>query len=447
MAKNSRPRRLNHFNVKGLFGEFNHDLPFSVDENITALIGPNGMGKTACLRLISALFRHGWSTFQSTEFETVTFGFDDGSTITIDKYVDEDGVTDVSDTLGIRICTSIIGEDLEYWAPRPSDVTSLKSRSIDNYVPFLTRTGPKTFVHDYTRQSFTLQEVIENFGERIPEHVKRNLSDPPSGNLAKIISQIDCHLIETQRLLIFTPDEFRRSTGSTLAISRKAQILKEVIGRELAVYASTSQSLDRSFPKRVMEQGTILPSEDLRANLAKLDEVRKGLMDVGILDTEADDALPPFEVINDAIAAVLNIYVKDNQHKLNVLEKLKQRIQLFIELINGRFYPKSVEVNKISGFSVKRNPTTDVPLDKLSSGEQHQLVLFFELLFELNPNALILIDEPELSLHVSWQKQFIPDLMRIIELNKFDVLLATHSPQLIGEWDNIVVELGDVDSQ
>lgn len=170
-------------------------------------------------------------------------------------------------------------------------------------------------------------------------------------------------------------------------------------------------------------------------------------MDVGILDPETDDELPTFGDMNDAIAAVLNVYVSDTREKLDVLALLRSRIQLFIELIDGRFKPKSVTVDKENGFVVRRSLEVEVPLEKLSSGEQHQLVLFFELLFELKPNALILIDEPELSLHVAWQKQFIPDLLRIIELNRFDVLLATHSPQLIGAWEDVVVELGDVDPE
>ena len=85
-----------------------------------------------------------------------------------------------------------------------------------------------------------------------------------------------------------------------------------------------------------------------------------------------------------------------------------------------------------------------VPIEALSSGEQHQLVLFFELLFEIKENALILIDEPELSLHVAWQKKFVGDLMKIIDLNQFDVILATHSPQLISRWTDLVVELGNI---
>ena len=118
---------------------------------------------------------------------------------------------------------------------------------------------------------------------------------------------------------------------------------------------------------------------------------------------------------------------------------MRQRVQLFKELIDERFRHKTTIVDREAGFRVQFRDH-DVPLDRLSSGEQHQLVLFFELLFELKENALILIDEPELSLHVSWQRKFIPDLQRIIALNKFDVVLATHSPQLVGHWADLVVE-------
>jgi predicted ATP-binding protein involved in virulence len=86
-----------------------------------------------------------------------------------------------------------------------------------------------------------------------------------------------------------------------------------------------------------------------------------------------------------------------------------------------------------------------VPLDRLSSGEQHQLILTFDLLFEVTENFLILIDEPELSLHVTWQKSFIESLRRIISLNGFDVLLATHSPAVVARHFNLAIELGPVD--
>jgi predicted ATPase len=165
-------------------------------------------------------------------------------------------------------------------------------------------------------------------------------------------------------------------------------------------------------------------------------------MDAGILDTEADDPVPegPLE---PAMTRVLSVYAEDTRQKLESLSDLLAKIKLFKALIDQRFITKDVRITRQNGIEVIFKGRK-IPIERLSSGEQHQLVLFFELLFEIKENALILIDEPELSLHVAWQKKFISDLMKIISLNKFDVILATHSPQLIGRWGDLVVELGDV---
>ena len=77
----------------------------------------------------------------------------------------------------------------------------------------------------------------------------------------------------------------------------------------------------------------------------------------------------------------------------------------------------------------------------LSSGEQHQLVMLYELLFKVKPNSLILIDEPEISLHLAWQVQFLKDLQTILKLADFDVLIATHSPSIIEDRWDLTVEL------
>ncbi len=67
--------------------------------------------------------------------------------------------------------------------------------------------------------------------------------------------------------------------------------------------------------------------------------------------------------------------------------------------------------------------------------------MFYELLFKVPENSLVLIDEPEISLHVVWQKEFLTDLEDIIKIRNFDILLATHSPSIInGNW-NLTVEL------
>ena len=76
------------------------------------------------------------------------------------------------------------------------------------------------------------------------------------------------------------------------------------------------------------------------------------------------------------------------------------------------------------------NPTN------LSSGEQHELVMLYESRFKMREDLLILIDEPEISLHIAWQEEFLQDLTEMVRLSGFNVLIATHSPQIINDrWD------------
>jgi predicted ATP-binding protein involved in virulence len=144
-------------------------------------------------------------------------------------------------------------------------------------------------------------------------------------------------------------------------------------------------------------------------------------------------------------AKIVKIYVKDTVQKLDVFNNLRSRLDLFKDLIEKRFIDKTLQIDRESGFKIISKTGLEVPLDTLSSGEQHQLILVFDLLFEVTENSLILIDEPELSLHVAWQKTFIESLKRIIALNAFDVLLVTHSPALVARHFDLAVELGPVD--
>ena len=235
--------------------------------------------------------------------------------------------------------------------------------------------------------------------------------------------------------------------GSRLAIQQKAQKLKAIITNTLGEYANLSQSLDRSFPLRVFEAQytTRLTQDQLRDELKKLDERREALMGAGILDAEHAAVTMRSGEIERGVAMALEIYVNDAVKKLDVFNSLRSRLDLFKELIERRFIDKTLQIDRESGFRIISRTGAIIPLDKLSSGEQHQLILVFDLLFEVSTNSLILIDEPELSLHVAWQKTIIDSLKRIIALNAFDVLLATHSPAVVARHFSLAIELGRVD--
>ena len=80
---------------------------------------------------------------------------------------------------------------------------------------------------------------------------------------------------------------------------------------------------------------------------------------------------------------------------------------------------------------------------QLSSGEKQMLVILLTVLIEDGQNYVLFMDEPEVSLHVEWQKRLI-DL--ILELNpNVQIILTTHSPAVImNGWLDNVTEVSEI---
>lgn len=83
---------------------------------------------------------------------------------------------------------------------------------------------------------------------------------------------------------------------------------------------------------------------------------------------------------------------------------------------------------------------------QLSSGEKQMLVILLTVLIEDNLPYVLFMDEPEVSLHIEWQKRLI-DL--ILDLNpNVQIILTTHSPAVImNGWMDIVTEVSDITDQ
>ena len=143
----------------------------------------------------------------------------------------------------------------------------------------------------------------------------------------------------------------------------------------------------------------------------------------------------------------MTLYVQDTEKKLGVFDDLAHPARLFLDNVN-KFQHKNIRLDREKGFIVEGENRQPLSINLLSSGEQHELVLHYDLLFRVRPNTLVLIDEPELSLHVAWQKRFLPDLLEIVKIAKIDALVATHSPFIVGDRADLMVpleaELADV---
>ena len=446
--------QIQQISVSGLFGIFDHVIPLSMEERITIIHGPNGFGKTAMLRILNGFFNSRYTVFRNIPFSKFRVEFDNSSSVEIIKFFDGSRKTKKKEHISIEFCKPN-SENQTYTLKETKDSPDFDFpvSILEDIVPGLERVAGRRWVYVPTGETLSISEVVERFGDIIPSKIRSPEEPEWLGNLK---NNIHVRLIESQRLLNVVPSSSSRAYSGASAmlptVSAYSDELAKLIQSKLAEYGTTSQSLDRTFPARVVQQhlSPDLSDEKLRQQLNELEENRSRLIEVGLLDKDenSDFQIQP-KSIDKSTKNILSVYVEDVEKKLRVFSEIASKIDLLRRIVNNKFaYSyKEMNFNKEKGFIFKTlyhpslsNRDTLSPTD-LSSGEQHELVLLYELLFKVQPNSLVLIDEPELSLHVGWQAQFLRDLQEITKLADLDVLMATHSPDIIQDRWDLTVEL------
>ncbi len=144
--------------------------------------------------------------------------------------------------------------------------------------------------------------------------------------------------------------------------------------------------------------------------------------------------------IGNRIIAVLQEGGPDAAAKAQQLSEPKRKFQDIMDSLFADTGKKIVRSENEIRFS--QIGETLVPY-QLSSGEKQILAILLTVLVEDNKPYVIFMDEPEVSLHVEWQKQLI-DL--ILQLNpNIQIILTTHSPAVImNGWMDKVTEVSDI---
>lgn len=125
-------------------------------------------------------------------------------------------------------------------------------------------------------------------------------------------------------------------------------------------------------------------------------------------------------------------------------EESKKLVDAFSRIVNRCvFSNKKLEIDSSFGFRfvVNDKNQTKLSMTSLSSGEQHILLQTLYLLFEAPTGTLVLIDEPEMSLHLSWQGDYLNNLRDIVSLRQVQCIVSTHSPFIFGSEYSLSVDL------
>ena len=425
--------RIKSIHIKGLFDTFDHFIPFNQEDRITIIHAPNGFGKTIILKMLYGLLKMDFSIFDKIPFENFVVALDDDSRIEILRTT---SFSFNSKKARAKYFYNILfkrkdGETESLYRNREfeEDIFGLSWRTVNDEIQKQNLEMANSTLRYL--DAFDLNEQGLDISDWYEDLRKNNR----------------VHFIKIERLLVIDNEAITNSKNHsekfeimTSSVSNYAIDLKNKIEDTLNQYAATSQNLERTFPNRLINQQKQenLTIEYIKNELNNLEERRKKLQEVGLWDNENLQDMN-FQIPQNTDSSslnVLNLYIQDAKEKLAVFDSLEKKITLFKNIINSRFTFKRINIDKKKGFVLLTHKNEILDGTNLSSGEQHQLVLLYEMLFKVKENDLVLIDEPEISLHIIWQEKFLSDLVKIIELNPFDVLIATHAPEIINDrWD------------
>ena len=126
------------------------------------------------------------------------------------------------------------------------------------------------------------------------------------------------------------------------------------------------------------------------------------------------------------------------------LDKINERKNLFVRLVNECFAETGKELSNDSTklVFIKDNRIGIYPKE-LSSGEKQLLIILLTVLLERGEAYVLMLDEPEISMHISWQYKLID---MILQLNpNVQILLTTHSPMIFSDgWGDKAIHMEDI---
>ncbi len=457
--------KLKRICIQNLFGIYNYDFGLKIDEKITIIHAPNGMGKTTILRIVKAAITGNVFLLRELEFVLIKLTFDNDLELSIKKQdLTEDQINEIRSSEQFRRPYYIRLENLPKEVLFTYTIKSPQTKKTSTY---------KLQLDDDFYFTASRYAPLTDFGLYLENDMLEALNYPPLffirsrilvNKLLSIQKELYPHIINTNRLLTQHislnkqdddrfPNRYYRDRDSIKlesvdTITDFSEDMKKRIEFAKSQKESVSEVLDSTFPMRILESYNIVQNfdeEKIKEDLTKLEKKRADLITIGVIEEDDKSNISTIKTNQNfplESLRLLNLYIDDTYKKLSQYDDLKEKIQLLLHIINDNnvLSNKTLSINSKTGVKFTSDNGTEIPITKLSSGEKHLFILFYDLIFNCSKkNMLLLIDEPEISMHIAWQEEFINDLLEICKLNDIQAIVATHSPNIINShWDKVI---------
>lgn len=438
--------KLQKLTIQKLHGAYDYNINFNSD--ITFLYGSNGCGKTTVLNITEAIITGMLFKLFEYDFQNISLQYyytkkpNDSMEISIRR---PNKRTLSVDFLNNR--TEIEFLRVESDQPRNYDVEEIAKRYFDEY-PVLKKIG-KSFNYVYlplnrTMNLRTSSGLFEDEFNYLRYSRQFRYRFQNNNDFEFSYSSRDFNITQIE-MLIYHKYNLANSEIRDIENNFRNQVLQSLLD------VNTNSNLEEVL-------ATIVDSKTFKVSPAKINEVKNQYISI-LRELTSDDVdinncelffqlfkkdMEPHKEVDitswfrynefKRIQKTIALAEKTKKDK----EKVMSKFQLFIDTMNS--FISQTEENKqfviyadgkigfVTTFSEE-----PISVQHLSSGEKQLLIFFANLIFNVNQKntGIFVVDEPELSLHLSWQKIFVDKTMSINP--NMQLVFATHSPEFVGK--------------
>lgn len=418
--------RISRIIVNKLYSAYSYDISIPLDEGSFIITGPNGYGKSTVLRMIQRLADGDLLFFYLLDFETIVFHYDNNHKmlITKEQVVNEESIEEDAN-IEYRTKTVFQYQDnvgalvSKYWI----DQDYLE----EEYKNYRLKRTPKPYGDDPVRRRVrSINDRYEDMVRNNPEIYERLAERIGQQQFFMILRQIDCKYIPAERL-------YKPENDSLTSIEGIIESFHFVYKKEYRHYLEESQQLDRQMIDNLLNEEVWEYSEEEYTKRANVLKRRVGDLEEIGFDTGID--IKPY---NKKQSRILSEYLNTVEKKVEACSDFCKKTIAFRKCLERKQFPhKTTRISKTTGIEFLSVDTgVRIPPTKLSSGEQNEIFMLYRLIFTVKDKSILLIDEPENSLHVEWQYEFVDDIEEIARAKDVQVIIATHAPAIVNNrWD------------
>lgn len=439
--------------IYNLHGQHDYDIEF--DSKLTFLFGANGCGKTTVLNILAAIVTGKLYSLTDFVFDKIDLFYCDSNNV--EEKIQIEIVSKEKNMRTMIVCFDKGDyeieniDNLKERLYRKNEDENIERTFFDMY-PFvndivnkfnyvylpLSRYGyDRVDERDYYRYAYSRRRYYETQQNPYNSYLNESL---------RYISELirnSCMNINIQENRV--NDKFRNDVlSSMIRVSSDMHILQIIEEISKFDWDEVLRSKE-AYIKTLKEIGVY--DEKLQKEIEAFFEAFKSAYDDYIKQKNDDNERSGIRIdLAWQYAEFLKIRNIAELAKKNekIKEKIRQPKVLFEELIND-FFLSSGTHKKITitseGQVVFETKGRKLHLTDLSSGEKQIVITFASLIFGFKGKGtgIFIVDEPEASLHLEWQNKFVPAILKTNE--NIQLIFATHSPELIGEYRSKAVRL------